>query len=260
MTGEMARGMSTSASSSHAPGKRCRARMRETPTPNTVLSGTAMAATSSESQSACSASGALIASHAVAEPVLKGAVEHRADGQEDEHGQVAEDGEAQRQAPAGPLHAASGTSKRRRIQPMASSTISAMATSSTDTALAAGQITALEEAEDPRRGDFGLERQVARDEHDGPELADGAGEGEADAGEDGRQDAREDDAAQHLAWRGAEGGARPPRSPHRARRGRVGHCGRRRAASRRGAQRRCRAGCRRGSHGTGCRRRRGRAG
>ena len=68
------------------------------------------------------------------------------------------------------------------------------------------EVPALGEAVDEGRGDLGLEREVARDEHDGAELADGAGEGEAGAGEDRRQDAREDDAAQYLARRGAEGG------------------------------------------------------
>ena len=68
MTGEMASGTSTSASSNQAPGKRWRARMSETPTPKMVLSGTAMATTSSVSQSACSASGAVRASHAVPRP------------------------------------------------------------------------------------------------------------------------------------------------------------------------------------------------
>ena len=67
-TGEMASGMSTSASSSQAPGKRWRARMSETPTPKTVLSGTAMAATSSVSTSACRASGVVMASHAAPSP------------------------------------------------------------------------------------------------------------------------------------------------------------------------------------------------
>ena len=49
MTGEMARGMSISASSNQAPGKRWRARMSDTPTPKMVLSGTAMATTMSVS-------------------------------------------------------------------------------------------------------------------------------------------------------------------------------------------------------------------
>ena len=70
-TGEMARGMSTSASSSQAPGKRWRARMSETPTPKTVLSGTAMAATMNVSHTACSASVVVMASHAVPSPCWK---------------------------------------------------------------------------------------------------------------------------------------------------------------------------------------------
>ena len=65
-----------------------------------------------------------------------------------------------------------------------------MATSTTETALAAGQVVALDEAEDPRRGDLGLEREVARDQHDRPVLAHRPGEGEARAGEDRGQDAR----------------------------------------------------------------------
>ena len=70
-TGEMASGMSTRASSSQAPGKRWRAKMMETPTPKIVLSGTATRATSSVSQSACRASGALMASHAAPSPCWK---------------------------------------------------------------------------------------------------------------------------------------------------------------------------------------------
>ena len=57
-----------SASSSHAPGKRWRASMSDTPTPKMVLRGTAMATTSSVSSSACRPSGVVKASHAVPSP------------------------------------------------------------------------------------------------------------------------------------------------------------------------------------------------
>ena len=140
MTGEMARGMSTSASSNQAPGKRWRARISETPTPNTVLSGTAIRATSSVSHSACSASGAVNASHAAPSPCWKARKNTVPDGQEDEHGQVGEHADTQRQAPAGALHTglrdveAPAQPSRWR-----SSTIRAMTTSSTETALAAGR-------------------------------------------------------------------------------------------------------------------------
>ena len=79
-----------------------------------------------------------------AESVLKGSVKHGAHGQQDEQGQVGEHGEAQGQAPAAGsgrrAHTLSGTSKRRRAQPMASSTTREMRTSTTETALAAGRL------------------------------------------------------------------------------------------------------------------------
>ena len=48
---------------------------------------------------------------------------------------------------------------------------------------------------DVHRGDLGLERDVADDQHDRPELADGAGERQRRPGEDGGQDRRQDDLA-----------------------------------------------------------------
>ena len=136
-TGEMARGMSTSASSSQAPGKRWRARMSATPTPKIVFSGTAMPATSSVSQSACSGVRRGDRIPRRAESVLKRPVEHGGHGQDDEQGEVDEHGDAQRQAPTGALHTDSERSKRRRAQPMPMSTSSEIATSTMETALAA---------------------------------------------------------------------------------------------------------------------------
>ncbi len=70
-TGEMARGRSTKASSSQAPGNRWRDRMRATPTPKTVSSGTAINTTSRVSHRAWRASGVVTASHAAPKPCWK---------------------------------------------------------------------------------------------------------------------------------------------------------------------------------------------
>ena len=70
-TGETASGRSTRASSSQAPGKRCRDRISATPTPNTVSSGTAMSTTRKVSHRACRASGEVTASQAGARPCWK---------------------------------------------------------------------------------------------------------------------------------------------------------------------------------------------
>ena len=136
----------------------------------------------------------------------EGVVEDRADRHDDEQRQVDEDDDAQRQAPAGALHTVSGTSKRRRAQPMPMSTSSEMATSTIGHRAGAREVVALGQPEDLRRGDLGLEREVARNEDDRAELADGPGEGQAGAGQHRGQHAREDDPAQHLAPRRAEGG------------------------------------------------------
>ena len=66
--------------------------------------------------------------------------------------------------------------------------------SSTETAAAPSGVAALDPPEDVDGRDLGLERQVARDQHDGAELADRPRERERDAGEDRRQQVREDDA------------------------------------------------------------------
>src|SRR4051794_22731185 len=58
----------------------------------------------------------------------------------------------------------------------------------------AGRVVALDEAVDVDRGDLGVERHVAGDEHDRPELADCTSEPERDAGEQRREDRRQDDA------------------------------------------------------------------
>src|ERR1700757_4034534 len=73
------------------------------------------------------------------EPVLEGPVEHGADGQDDEQAEVAEHAEAQRQAPTVLLHIVSGTSKRRRAQPMPSNTSSEISTSTMETAPGRGR-------------------------------------------------------------------------------------------------------------------------
>src|SRR5581483_9908235 len=57
-------------------------------------------------------------------------------------------------------------------------------------------IPAVQPLEDVERRDLRLERQVARDEDHGAELADRARERERDAREQGRQEVREDDAAE----------------------------------------------------------------
>jgi hypothetical protein len=59
------------ASSSRRPGKRWRTSTTAHATPNTVLRGTAMAAISSDSQKACSASGVVTACHTGARPSPK---------------------------------------------------------------------------------------------------------------------------------------------------------------------------------------------
>ena len=143
-----------------------------------------------------------------AESVLKGPEEDGAHGQEDEQGEVGQGAEAQRQAPGGcrsAAHTFSGRSKRRRAQPMPRSTIREMRTSTIGNRAGRRQVVALGLAEDPGGRHLGLEREVARDQHDRAELADGAGEGQAGAGQDRGQDARQQDAAQHLAPGGAEG-------------------------------------------------------
>ncbi len=70
-TGETARGRSTKASRSQAPGKRWRERMRATPTPNTVSAGTAMSTTRKVSHRAWTASGEEMADQAAPKPCWK---------------------------------------------------------------------------------------------------------------------------------------------------------------------------------------------
>ena len=62
-------------------------------------------------------------------------------------------------------------------------------------------------------GDLGLERQVARDQHDRADLADRARERERDAGEDPGEDVRQHDPAEHGAARPRRASAPPPPSP-----------------------------------------------
>ena len=136
-----------------------------------VLSGTAMATTMQREQQRVEAVGRGEGVPGRPESGREGVVEDRADRHHDEQRQVDEHRVAQRQAPGGALHTASGMSKRRRAQPMASSTTSAMATRTIDTALGAREVVALGQAEDVGRRDLGLEREVARNEDDRAELA-----------------------------------------------------------------------------------------
>ena len=62
----------------------------------------------------------------------------------------------------------------------------ATASSSTETAAAPVVLSLSIWFEDEDRGDLGLVREVARDQHERAELADRAREGESDAGEDRR--------------------------------------------------------------------------
>ena len=66
------------------------------------------------------------------------------------------------------------------------------------------RVAALDLAVDQDRGDLGLVRQVAADQHDRAELADRAPEGEPDAGQHRRPQGRQDDAAEDRPRLGAE--------------------------------------------------------
>ena len=81
-----------------------------------------------------------------------------------------------------------------------------MASSATETAAALDRTVDLDLLLDVLRGDLGLARDVAADEHDRAVLADGAGEGEPGAADDGRGQGRQDDAAEGRPAVGAERG------------------------------------------------------
>src|SRR5205823_1758626 len=68
----------------------------------------------------------------------------------------------------------------------------------------ADRVARLDLARDVDRGNLGLERDVSRDQHDGSELADGAGKCKRDAGENRGEQVREDDAAEDRESPGAE--------------------------------------------------------
>ena len=95
-----------------------------------------------------------------------------------------------------------------------------------------GQVFVLDLAEDVDRADLGLERQVAGDQHERAELADGAREAERDPGDDRRRQRRQHDPPQHRHRAGARARRRLPPSSGRARAAPAAPSARRTAASR----------------------------
>src|SRR4051794_31592267 len=70
------------------------------------------------------------------------------------------------------------------------------------------RVSAVVALEDVERRDLGLEGQVARDEDDGAELTDRAGERKRPARQERGKEVREDDAAKDRQPAGTEGGRR----------------------------------------------------
>ena len=147
------------------------------PTPKTVFSGTAIAAMLTVSQNACMRRGRRHGAPDGAEPVLEGAVEDHRRRAPAAGAQVAERAARAGRSASGALALMSAPPTRLSAR-MASSTSSESTSSTTRHGRRAGGVVALDLAEDEDRRDLGLERDVARDQHDRAELADGAGEGE----------------------------------------------------------------------------------
>ncbi len=70
----------------------------------------------------------------------------------------------------------------------------------------AGVVILLQLGDDQQRHDLGLHRHIAGDEDDRPVLADGPGEGQREAGEQGRCDGRENHPGEGLPALGAQAG------------------------------------------------------
>ena len=136
------------------------------PTPKIVFAGTAMATITSVSQNACCASGVVTASQAGAEPVLERPVEdepHRKHEQQPRGSRARSSAVPARDALPLFMARPSRATRRRDPEQHARSEI----TSSTHRDGRRGRrAVALDLAEDEHRRDLGLERQVARDQHD----------------------------------------------------------------------------------------------
>ena len=156
--------------------------------------GTAIAAISSVSWNACTAAGEVIASQNGAEAGLERAAEDHPDRRD----------EQQRRGSRARRSAARSATRCRRRALRAHACGRASRPSGgcrrsragrrtrrragrTETAAAPLDVVALDLAEDVDGRDLGVEREVARDQHDRAELADRARERERDAGEDRRQ-------------------------------------------------------------------------
>ena len=147
---------------------------RRQATPKTAFSGTAISVIMIVRKNACWAGGVVTASQAAADAVLERAVEDHPD-RDDE--QQRRGSRARRRAARGAAVIALLRPARHRTRCRAAST-NEIASSSDRHRGGAGRVAALDLAEDEDGRDLGLVGQVAADQHDRAELADGAAERE----------------------------------------------------------------------------------
>ena len=177
-------------------------------TPKIVLRGTAMPTQTIVSQKACSPSELVIASIGALEAMLEGPVEDQADGHDQQRRQVerarrseGRGGRAAKRAHAWIL--------QRAKQLIASSTPTAIASSSDRHGSGARVVARLHPPEDVDRRRLRLEGDVAREQDQRAELADRPREGERAAGDDRRGEVGQEDAAEDPVV-GARRATRPP--------------------------------------------------
>ena len=176
--GDTANGRSTTAWMRPRPRNRPRTRASAVPTPNTTLSGTTIATMSSDRLSAEIAAGVLIDSRNAPTPSPNVRTRMSTIGHGEQEHEVAERDGAQAEPGGGRgLHWAS--SSRRWLRPANTRSTNrvtkAIASSATDTAAALSGPVDLDLLLDVLRGDLGLARDVAADEHDRAVLADRRG-------------------------------------------------------------------------------------
>src|SRR5215210_2728337 len=182
----MASGKSSTASRRLRPRKRWRTKTMAQTMPNTVLAVTAMTATRMVSHRACRASGAVTACHAAPTPSSKARAKTIATGKTSKSARYPKATNLRPSllimAPPPPVERVQADEDQERE-----------GQKQHGDRRGAGHVVYLDLVEDVNGGDLGLVRQVAADEHDGAELANGAGEAEGCARENRWQQVGKDD-------------------------------------------------------------------